>query len=158
MMKNYCRICMTLVLLTCSSLAFGSGTGLYSHECLKDDWAETRAFSPAVATTGGQIVWLAGVTATKDHDGVDIGGDLVAQTHEIFRVITSRLEKFGGDLDDIVTMTVYIKDARHGTPFVEIRKQYFSKCFPSSALITVVGFARPEIMLEVKATAVIEEP
>ena len=127
------------------------------RECLKDDWAETRAFSPAVVTEGGKIAWLAGVTTTKDKDGNDIGGEFEAQAHEIFRVISSRLETLGGSLEDIVTMTVYLKDTRHGTPFVDIRKQYFKKCFPSSALITVVGFARPDIMLEIKATAVLDD-
>jgi enamine deaminase RidA (YjgF/YER057c/UK114 family) len=53
-------------------------------------------------------------------------------------------------------MTVYIKDPRHGTSLVEIRKKHFDD-YPSSALITVSGFARPDIMLEIKAIAVIDE-
>jgi enamine deaminase RidA (YjgF/YER057c/UK114 family) len=126
------------------------------RECVKDDWAETRAFSPAVVTSGGRVAWLAGVTATKNEQGEDIGGDFDAQAHEVFRVINERLVKLGGDLQDVVTMTVYIKDTRYGDPFVDIRRQYFPECFPSSALITVVGFARPGILLEIKATAVLE--
>jgi 2-iminobutanoate/2-iminopropanoate deaminase len=146
---------MLAVLLLClSNLIMADQV---KRECLKDDWAETRAFSPAVVTEGGRIAWLAGVTTTKDKDGNDIGGKFEAQVHEIFRVIRTRLEALGGSLEDIVTMTVYLKDTRHGTPFVDLRKQYFKKCFPSSALITVVGFARPDIMLEIKAIAVLDD-
>ena len=66
------------------------------------------------------------------------------------------MQHFGGTLSDIVTMTVYIDDVRNGDAFVEIRKEHFeSGRYPSSALITVVGFARPEIMLEIKATAIV---
>ena len=72
--------------------------------------------------------------------------------------MSQRLEHFGGTLSDIVTMTVYINDVRNGDAFVEIRKEQFEEGrYPSSALITVVGFARPEIMIEIKATAVVEE-
>ena len=129
----------------------------FSHECLKDAFGESRAFSRAIATTGGKQIWLAGVTVLQDKDGKDIGGEFELQAHEIFRIIGERIAHFGGTLEDIVTMTVYIKDSRHGTPFVEIRKGYFKRCYPSSALITVSGFAHPDIMLEIKSTAVIPE-
>ena len=84
-------------------------------------------------------------------------GDFEAQTREIFRILGERLRQFDGTLSDIVTMTVYINDVRNGDTFVEIRKEQFEEGrYPSSALITVVGFARPEIMIEIKATAVVE--
>ena len=126
------------------------------REYLKDDWATTRAFSPAVITSGGKTVWLAGVTTTKDLDGNPIGNNFEAQAYAIFQIIDQRLKKLGGSLKDVVTMTVYIKDPRHGTPFVDIRREHFED-YPSSALITVSGFARPDIMLEIKATAVIDD-
>ncbi len=131
-------------------------TEVVSRKYLTLDWTEARAFSPAVATQGGKTIWLAGVTAPFDAEGNSLVGDFEAQTHEIFRVIEERLGTFGGTLADIVTMTVYIGDTRYGDPFVDIRATKFEAGhYPSSALITVVGFALPGILLEVKATAVI---
>ncbi len=131
-------------------------TEVVSREYLTLDWTEARAFSPAVATQGGKTIWLAGVTAPFDAEGNSLVGDFEAQTHEIFRVIEERLGTFGGTLADIVTMTVYIGDTRYGDPFVDIRATKFEAGhYPSSALITVVGFALPGILLEVKAIAVI---
>ncbi len=128
-----------------------------SREYLTLDWTEGRAFSPAVVTQGGKTVWLAGVTAPFDADGNSLAGDFEAQTHEVFRVIEERLGEFGGTLADIVTMTVFIGDTRYGDAFVNIRATKFeSGHYPSSALITVTGFALPGIVLEVKATAVVE--
>jgi enamine deaminase RidA (YjgF/YER057c/UK114 family) len=130
--------------------------GAVTREYLTLDWTEGRAFSPAVVTQGGKTVWLAGVTAPFDADGNSLAGDLEAQTHEIFRVIAERLATYGGTLADIVTMTVYIGDTRYGDPFIDIRATKFEAGhYPSSALITVVGFALPGILLEVKATAVV---
>ena len=127
-----------------------------TKEYLIDEYGERRAFSRAVATTGGTIVWVAGHTTLTDQDGNDISGDFEAQTHELFRLIEERLAHFGGTLSDIVTMTVYIQDVRDGDRFVEIRSQYFDQGrYPSSALITGVGFARPGTMIEIKPTAVV---
>lgn len=128
-----------------------------TREYVIDDRGRERAFSRAVATTGGKIVWLAGQTVTEDANGRSLAGDFEGQTREIFRILDERLKGFGGDLSDIVTMTVYIGDTRYGDEFVAIRRTLFANDeYPSSALITVVGFARPEILLEVKATAVVE--
>jgi 2-iminobutanoate/2-iminopropanoate deaminase len=115
-----------------------------------------RGFSDAVLTEGGTIVWLAGQTVVEDADGNSISGDFGAQTHEIFRRLGERLEGVGGSLADIVTMTTYIVDPRYADQFADIRQQYLDpERAPSSALITVVGFTRPGVLLEVKATAVV---
>ena len=128
------------------------------REHLIDERGELRAFSRAVTTEGGRIVWLAGQTATIDSGGNLLAGDFEAQPREIFRILAERLRQFDGTLSDIVTMTVYINDVRNGDVFVDIRKEHFEAGrYPSSALITVVGFARPEIMIEIKATAVVGE-
>jgi hypothetical protein len=36
-----------------------------------------------------------------------------------------------------------------------LRREYYATDFPASALITAAGFALPEIMLEIVATAVV---
>ena len=155
------RLFLPLAVALISGLLPALGTaqdgGTVSREYLTLDWTEGRAFSPAVVTQGGKTVWLAGVTAPFDADGNSLAGDFEAQTHEVFRVIEARLEQLGGSLADIVTMTVFIGDTRYGDPFVNIRKTKFEPGrYPSSALITVVGFALPGIELEIKATAVID--
>ncbi|MCA3151251.1 MAG: RidA family protein, partial [Rhodocyclaceae bacterium] len=38
-----------------------------------------RAYSPAVITEGGRIVWLAGQTALTDAEGKDLSGNFEAQ-------------------------------------------------------------------------------
>jgi 2-iminobutanoate/2-iminopropanoate deaminase len=118
-------------------------------------WQKARAFSPAVITHGGTIVWMAGHGATHDDAGKPLAGDFEAQVHQSFKNLRRTLEQAGGTLEDIVTMTVFIIDSRHGDRFIELRKPYFPNGFPASALITCAGFARPEMMVEIQPVAVI---
>jgi enamine deaminase RidA (YjgF/YER057c/UK114 family) len=117
---------------------------------------KARAFSPAVITDGGRIVWMAGQTATVDGDGRDISGHFEAQTRRVFALMDQTLRRAGGTLANLVTMTVFLKEPRHGDRFVEIRKEMFPDGnFPASALITVSNFARPGMEIEIQGIAVL---
>ena len=117
---------------------------------------KSRAFSPAVVTEGGRIVWLAGQTTTTDLDGKDISGKFDEQARTVFALMNRTLERAGASLANLVTMTVFINDARYGDRFVQIRKEVFPDGrFPCSALLTISGFARPGILIEIQAVAVV---
>ena len=120
------------------------------------DFQQRRAFSPAVITQGGKTVWLAGQTATVDENGNDISGNFDAQARTIFAAIDKTLRRAGATLANLVTMTVFINDPRHGDGFVNIRGEFFKDGkFPASALITVAHFARPGMLIEIQGVAVI---
>jgi 2-iminobutanoate/2-iminopropanoate deaminase len=120
------------------------------------DLQKNRAYSPAVITEGGRIVWLAGQATTTDGDGKDISGNFEAQTHRVFELIEQIVRRAGGTLSNLVTMTVFIKEPRYGDRFVELRRQKFPDGnYPGSALITVTNFARPGMEIEIQAVAVI---
>ena len=123
----------------------------------KGTWQEGRSFSPCVATRGGTVVWAAGHGAPTDAAGNSLAGDFDAQTRESFRLLEATLARAGARLQDMVTMTVFIGDSRHGNRFTDIRKEYFPEGFPASALITCAGFAVPEMMVEIQGIAVIGE-
>src|SRR3954463_9598735 len=70
----------------------------------------SRAFSPGVITQGGKIVWVAGQTATQDNAGNNIANNFEAQVHQTFAQVDTVLKDAGGSLDNIVQMTVFIKE------------------------------------------------
>jgi 2-iminobutanoate/2-iminopropanoate deaminase len=120
------------------------------------DRQKARAYSPSVITEGGKIVWLAGQAAAVDGEGKSLAGNFDAQAREVFRQIDLTLKRSGGSLKDLVTMTVFINDPRHGDRLTEMRRELFPDGhYPGSALITVSGFAVPAIMIEVQGVAVI---
>jgi 2-iminobutanoate/2-iminopropanoate deaminase len=90
--------------------------------------AQARAYSQAVITEGGRTIWLAGQVAIEDASGHSLAADFDGQVREVF--------------------------ARLGDRFTALRKEIFSDNFPASALITVAGLARPEMLVEVQGVAV----
>ena len=123
---------------------------------LRRERAQARAYSQAVVSNGGKVVWLAGQTTAEDSSGNSLVGDFDGQVREVFARLGKTLEDAGGALGDMVTMTVFITDARFGDRFTQLRKGIFGDNFPASALITVAGLARPELLVEVQGVAVID--
>jgi len=122
---------------------------------LKNARAQARGYSQAVVTEGGRVVWLAGQVAGEDSSGRSLAADFDGQVREVFARLGRTLEEAGGRLSDMVTMTVFITDARLGDRFTQLRCEIFGDEFPASALITVAGLARPEMLVEVQGIAVI---
>jgi 2-iminobutanoate/2-iminopropanoate deaminase len=135
----------------------GAPIAVHAAEYLgKSEYQQQRAFSPAVISRGGKIIWLAGQTMIADESGKDISGNFEAQVRAIFAYLDKTLKGVGGSLQNMVTMTVFIKEPRYGDRFVQIRKEMFpSGNFPASALITVSNFARPGVEIEIQGVAVI---
>jgi len=115
-----------------------------------------RAYSPAAVTRGGKIIWLAGHEAAADSNGKLVSSDFDGQAREAFASMDRTLKRSGGSLQNLVTMTVFIKDPRYGDQFVKLRREMFPDGkFPASALITVSGLAQPGMLVEIQGVAVI---
>jgi len=118
---------------------------------LFDTRSAQRAYSRAVVTAAGRTIWLAGQTASAT-------GEFESQVREVFTKLDATIKSAGGaGLRDMVTMTVFINDPRLGDRFIELRKEIFGENFPASALITVSGFARPGILIEIQGVAVTQD-
>ena len=139
-----------ILLIVGASLACTLAAPAFAKECYAPDArAQERAFSRAVITEGGKTVWLGGQTGSPEKN-------FEGQVLEIFAELDKTIKAVGGaGLPDMVTMTVFINDVRLGDRLTEIRKEIFKQCFPGSALITVTGFARPGILIEIQGMAVI---
>lgn len=136
--------------------AQGAAGGGPKREFLKSDFAQKNAYSQAVVTQGGRTVWLAGQTASQAAaGGKPIAGDFDTQVRAIFDSLSKTLERAGGKLSDIVTMTVFMVDDRFDRRFLELRKEILGDNFPASALINVHSLAAPDAMLEIQAVAVV---
>jgi enamine deaminase RidA (YjgF/YER057c/UK114 family) len=121
-----------------------------------DAYQKARGFSPAVITTGGKIIWLAGQTATQDMNGKSLLGDFQGQAKTVFALMDRTLKRDGASLKDLVNMTVFINDPRNGDQLVKLRQEYFPDGkFPASTMITVSNFAQPGMMIEIEGVAVV---
>ncbi|MCC6474773.1 MAG: RidA family protein, partial [Burkholderiales bacterium] len=65
---------------------------------IEGTWEKARAFSPAVLTTGGRLVFVAGHGAFQDENGRSLAGDFEAQTRQTFRNLEATLARAGATL------------------------------------------------------------
>ncbi len=103
----------------------------------------------------GRMVFIAGQTAS-DHDGKVVGlGDAKAQTRFILGKIQRAVEAAGGTINDVVALSVFTTDVRNHRDINETRREVLGSNFPTSTMVQVVALARPELLLEINAIAVI---
>ena len=128
------------------------------REYLKPDARQReRAYSPAAKVSGGTTIYMAGHTGYQDERGEVHPGDFDSQVRVAFERMRKTLQAAGGRLDDIVTMTVFVIDMADGTRFTQLRKEFFQEDrYPASALIGIKELARPEMMIEIQAVAVVD--
>jgi 2-iminobutanoate/2-iminopropanoate deaminase len=132
-----------------AGLVFAAAPAFAKQCYAPDERAQTRAFSRIVTTEGGKTLWVAGSTGDPK-TGFD------QQVRDVFSELDRNIKAQGGSgLADMVTMTVFITDARLGDRFIELRKQAFKNCFPASALITISGLAQPGLLIEIQGVAVV---
>ena len=103
----------------------------------------------------GRMVFIAGQTAS-DPEGKVVGvGDPRAQTRYVLGKIQRAVEAAGGTINDVVAMNVFTTDVRYHRDINEARREVLGSNFPTSTMVQVVALARPELILEINATAVI---
>ena len=113
-------------------------------------------YSHVVEVKGGRTLYVSGQIAI-DQSGAVVGkGDLMAQTRQVFENLKSALAGSGATLDDVVKITVFMTDVSEVQTFRDVRGHYFTKELPASSLVQVARLARPELMIEIEAVAVVE--
>jgi 2-iminobutanoate/2-iminopropanoate deaminase len=113
------------------------------------------SYSVVTISQPGRMVFIAGQTAS-DTEGNIVGvGDARAQTRYILGKIKRAVEAAGGTINDLVAMNIFTTDVRYHRDINETRREVLGSNFPTSTMVQVVALARPELMLEVNAIAVI---
>jgi enamine deaminase RidA (YjgF/YER057c/UK114 family) len=104
----------------------------------------------------GRMVFVAGQTASDPQGNVVGVADVRAQTRYILEKIKRAVEAAGGTINDVVAMSVFTTDVRYHRDINEVRREVLGGAnFPTSTMVQVVALARPELLLEINATAVI---
>jgi len=119
-----------------------------------------HGFSQAVVTSGGRTLYVSGQTAWDRRKQLVGGADLEAQARQAFANLRSVVEAAGGTLADVVSVRIYVVDYRPekavavGSAF---REFFSSDVKPASTWIGVSALADPGFLIEVEATAVLED-
>jgi enamine deaminase RidA (YjgF/YER057c/UK114 family) len=98
-------------------------------------------FSYGYEVKQGRLVFIAGQVARDERNAVVGKGDIVAQFGQVCRNIQTVLSAAGGDLSDVVKLTIYVLDAddykRHLREIGGVYREHFGKHFPAMTLVGV---------------------
>ena len=123
------------------------------------DWKAAKGYSNGILNTngylfiGGQIGW--------NSQQIFETHTFVGQMEQTLINIITILEEAGGTINDLVRFTWYIKDKQEylnnqkeiGRAYQKIMGQYF----PAMAMVVVKDLIEEEAILEIEATAVIND-
>jgi 2-iminobutanoate/2-iminopropanoate deaminase len=109
------------------------------------------AFSTAIVTTPGRLLFVSGLLARDAHGQIVGAGDIAAQTRQICETLRSIVVAAGGTLESIVRLDIFVTDLRERDRIYAVRKEFFATAPPTSTMMQVVGFVEPDAMIEITA-------
>ena len=103
----------------------------------------------------GPLLFISGQVAL-DPEGRVVGkGNVRAQTVQVLENIRMILRANGADMQDVVSVTVYVTDISFLDRITDIRMQYFPSNGPASAIVELAKLAMPELLIEIAAVAAV---
>lgn len=109
-------------------------------------------YSQGVVATG-TFVFTAGQIAIDPETGKLIEGDIKAQTKQVLENIKAVLESAGTGLENVVKVTVYMKDLSEFSQMNEVYSEYFKESKPARTTVEVSNLPKG-VKIEIDAIAV----
>ncbi len=123
--------------------------------------ARPSGYSHGIATRGGRLLFLSGQPGLDAEGKVASPNDLVGQFAQAIANLQVVVEAAGGKLEDIVKLTVYIKEKED---YIAKRQElgvswrsFFGRYYPAMTLVEVSDLFDDDALVEIDGIAVIEE-
>ena len=116
---------------------------MQERRVVKDTAAEGGLSSPAVVAGG--FVFVSGLIAAGDAGKLD-GTDVQAQTRQVLQQLQAALETAGSSLAQVVSVNVYLKQARDFQAMNDVYREFFAEKAPTRT--TVVTDFRDGALVE----------
>lgn len=117
-------------------------------------WEDIVGYSRAVRA--GNLIEVTGTIAI-DSEGNSVGVmDPYVQTLEIIRIADRIIHQAGGTLEDVIRTRIFVTDISRWEEVGRAHREFFSKIKPATTMVEVSALIRPEAMVEIEFTAVVD--
>lgn len=116
-------------------------------------WEAVVGYSRAVRV--GNIIEVTGTVATDENGPVALG-DAYGQTKFIIRKIESILKQAGASLSDVVRTRMFVTDISQWEAYGRAHGEFFKEILPCTTMVEVSKLISPEYMIEIEATAILQ--
>lgn len=104
----------------------------------------------------GNIIHVAGTTATDDQGALVGIGDPYLQARQALRNIERALVRAGASLRDVVRTRMYVTDISRWQDVGRAHGAVFGAIRPAATMVQVSGLVDPAMLVEIEADAVVE--
>ena len=116
-------------------------------------WEPIVGYSRAVRV--GNVIQVAGTTATDDQGTLVGVGDPYAQTMQALRNIERALVRAGATLKDVVRTRLFVTDIKQWQEIGRAHGEVFGAIRPASTMVQVSALVDPAMLVEIEAEAIV---
>jgi enamine deaminase RidA (YjgF/YER057c/UK114 family) len=117
-------------------------------------WESLAGYSRAVRV--GNVIWVAGTTASDERGEPQGGEDAYAQARYILAKIERALDEAGTSLRDVVRTRVYITQMEDWREVARAHGEVFGTIRPANTLVQVVGLVGGRVEIEAEAVSPVD--
>ena len=100
----------------------------------------------------GEMVFISGQIPLEPGTMNIVDEDIRAQTHRVFNNLAAIVREGGGNLDDVVKLTVFLTDLSHFAVVNEVMAEHFNPPYPARAAVGVAALPKG-VPIEIDAIA-----
>lgn len=112
-------------------------------------------YSQGIAAQGKRIIFVAGQVAIDDQGKLVGKDDPEAQARQVFVNMKAVLEAAGAGMEDVVKITMIVKNAADFPKIGAVRREVFKEPYPASTTF-VAALLNPDWLVEIEAIAVVD--
>ena len=118
-------------------------------------WEDIVGYSRALRV--GNLIEVSGTTAVNKNGQVVGANDAFEQTLYILSKIEKVLQEVGASCEEVVRTRMYVTNISLWEQVGRAHGQYFGAIKPASTMVEVSALIDPALLVEIEATALVEE-